>query len=165
MTAQQREHWFGIIKQTALSWAVGSASHREVDRLGIVPATHVAMGRALHRLQLYPDHLLIDYVRLPEFPQPQTTVTHGDALSLSIAAASVLAKVSRDRVMVNYERYYPGYGFGRHKGYGTREHRFCLNRLGPSPIHRLSYGPVDGCRTLPSNRLLNQPAGDSSPVS
>jgi ribonuclease HII len=160
MSAQRREHWFEVIQKTALSWAVGAASPGEVDRLGIIPATHLAMGRALHRLQMYPDHLLIDHVKLPGFPQPQTTVTHGDALSLSIAAASILAKVSRDREMVDYEQHYPGYGFGRHKGYGTREHQFCLSRLGPSPIHRRTYEPVYGCKTVPSSRLLNQPAGD-----
>lgn len=164
MSAQQRDHWFQVVKQTALSWAVGAATHTEVDQLGVVPATHLAMERALHRLQLYPDHLLIDHINLPGFPQPQTTITHGDALSLSIAAASVLAKVSRDRIMVDYEKHYPGYGFGRHKGYGTREHRFCLSRLGPSPIHRRTYGPVFGCRTVPPNRLLNQPAGDPGPA-
>jgi ribonuclease HII len=160
MNPHQRDKWFQAIQQTALSWAVGIASHREVDLLGLIPATHLAMGRALHRLQLYPDYLLIDYVKLPGFPQPQTAITRGDALSLSIAAASIIAKVSRDRKMVDYEKRYPGYGFGRHKGYGTREHRFCLSRLGPSPIHRRSYGPVNGCTTFPANRLLNQPVSD-----
>jgi ribonuclease HII len=164
MSARQRNRWFELIKQSALSWAVGAATHSEVDRLGIIPATHLAMERALHRLQLYPDHLLIDHLKLPGFPQPQTTITHGDALSLSIAAASILAKVSRDQAMVDYEQHYPGYGFGRHKGYGTREHRFCLGRLGPSPIHRRTYGPVQGCKTVPASRLLSQPGGMSGPA-
>lgn len=157
MSARQREYWFEKIQRLALSWAVGAASHIEVDRLGLVPATHLAMGRALHRLQLYPDHLLVDYLELPGFPQPQTRLPHGDAKCLSIAAASIVAKVSRDDKMVDYDQRYPGYGFGRHKGYGTKEHRFSLNKLGPSPIHRRSYGPVSDCTTLPPNRLLNQP--------
>lgn len=161
MNARQRDHWFLEIQRSALSWAVGVASHREIDRLGLIPATHLAMGRAVHRLQLYPDHLLIDYVELPRFPQPQTSIPHGDALSLSIAAASIIAKVCRDRKMIDYEKRFPGYGFGRHKGYGTKEHRFCLSKLGPSPIHRRSYAPVIGCLTVPASRLLNQPDGDS----
>ena len=157
MSPRQREYWFDEIQHLALSWAVGMASHLEVDRIGLIPATYLAMGRALHRLQLYPDHLLIDYLELPGFPQPQTRLPRGDSRCLSIAAASIVAKVSRDIAMVDYNKRYPGYGFGRHKGYGTKEHRFSLSNLGPSPIHRQSYSPVSGCATFPPSRLLNQP--------
>jgi ribonuclease HII len=96
-------------------------------------------------LPVLPDFLLLDYVTLPDTPCPQRGVPHGDALSLSIAAASIIAKVTRDRWMVVQETAYPGYGFGRHKGYGTAEHRAALGRLGPCALHRLSFRPIKEC--------------------
>ncbi len=130
------------IRQTALASAVGMASPAEVDALGIVPATRLAMRRALAALPLTPDHLLLDWLRLPEVALPQTALPHGDARALSIAAASILAKVSRDALMERLDERYPGYGFARHKGYATTAHRAALRRLGPSPVHRHSFAPV-----------------------
>jgi ribonuclease HII len=142
MTPAQREHWATRIELLALASAIGQSSAEEIDRLGILPATRLAMRRAVEALATRPAHLLIDYLLLPELPQPQTGLTHGDARVLSIAAASVLAKVDRDRSMAALDAAFPGYGFGQHKGYGTRCHQEALARLGPSPIHRRSYAPV-----------------------
>jgi ribonuclease HII len=130
------------IRTIALSWSVGSASAEEVDRLGPLQATRLAMLRAIHELPSDPDHLLIDFLILPGSPLPQTAVTHGDLLCLSIAAASVLAKTWRDEQMVALEGIYRGYGFARHKGYGTRVHAEALVRLGTCPEHRQSYAPI-----------------------
>jgi ribonuclease HII len=142
LTARQRERCAEAVLAVAVSAAIGQSEAAEVDRLGLLPATRAAMARALAQLQVRPEHLLIDHLRLPEVPVDQSPVTRGDALVLSIAAASVLAKVARDRLLVELDRLYPGYGLARHKGYGTAEHRAALGRLGPSPIHRRSYAPV-----------------------
>lgn len=141
MTASQRDHW----REQILAWAevgLGEASPMEVDERGVIGATRLAMARALARLPRPADHLLIDYLRLPAVALPQTPLTFGDQLSLSIAAASVVAKVARDRAMVAVDLQYPGFGFARHKGYGTDEHFSALQSLGPSPIHRYSFVPV-----------------------
>jgi len=142
MTPRQRMLAAEKIRSVAVAWAVGSASAEEVDRIGPLRATRLAMIRAIAGLQTVPDHLLIDYLTLPESTLPQTAVTHGDALSLSIAAASVIAKTWRDEHMTALERLYPGYGFARHKGYGTGGHAEMLARLGACPEHRRSYAPV-----------------------
>jgi ribonuclease HII len=141
MTAQQRERWAAEIKAAALSWGVGFASFDEIDCLGILPATRLAMQRALEQLVPAPEHLLIDAVLL-DLPLPQTSLIHGDALCLSIAAASVLAKTARDAVLRELDGLYPGYGFARHKGYGTAAHQAALAELGPCPVHRRSYAPI-----------------------
>jgi ribonuclease HII len=130
------------IQQCALAWSVGAASALEVDRFGPVGATRLAMHRALDGLSESPDCLLIDYLYLPESPLPQRAFPHGDAISLSIAAASVLAKVWRDGIMLELDRSFPGYGFPSHKGYGTRVHAEALLRLGVSAEHRVSYAPI-----------------------
>lgn len=142
MTARQRERWQGCIRSVSVSWAVASASAGEIDEIGIVPATQLAMQRALAELSTPPGHLLIDYVRLDACACPQLSIPFGDALSLSVAAASVLAKTARDAFMVSLEAEYPGYGFAQHKGYGTRQHRASLHQEGPCPIHRYTYEPV-----------------------
>jgi ribonuclease HII len=142
LTPRQRERLYPIIESTALAVGVGVVPPDVIDELGIVPATRQAMGLAIGQLGLPPDFLLIDYLNLPELSIPQKSITRGDALSLSIAAASIVAKVTRDRLMVELDVHYPGYGFAPHKGYGTRQHRESLFRLGPSPIHRLSYAPM-----------------------
>ena len=142
MTPAQRTRWAEIIRQVALAIGVGHSLPEEVDDLGPLVATRLAMERALAGLSLVPEHLLIDYLRLPEVSLPQTGLPQGDARVLSIAAASVIAKVTRDQWMVSLEEAYPGYGFARHKGYGTPEHRSALLRLGPSPVHRRSFSPV-----------------------
>jgi len=113
-----------------------------IDEIGIVPATRLAMREAIAQLSPVPDFLLVDFLRLPALSIPQKSITGGDALCLSIAAASIVAKVRRDRLMVELDARYPGYGFARHKGYGTQEHRQALARLGPSPVHRLSFAPM-----------------------
>jgi ribonuclease HII len=142
MTPHQRTEAAEKIRSVAVAWAVGCASAEEVDRIGPLRATRLAMIRAVSGLRIVPDHLLIDYLLLPESNLPQTAVTHGDALSLSIAAASVIAKTWRDEQMTALEQLYPGYGFDRHKGYGTGRHAEMLARLGACPEHRRSYAPV-----------------------
>jgi len=117
-----------------------------IDRVGIAAATKQAMRQALAALAVQPDFALLDFLTLPELPLPQRGVPHGDALSLSIAAASIIAKVTRDRWMIEQEAVYPGYGFARHKGYGTAEHHAALLRLGTCPLHRLSFAPVAAVR-------------------
>ena len=118
------------------------ASSQEIDALGILPATRLAMLRALQQLDPAPQHLLIDALRLPGSSLPQTPLIHGDTLCLSIAAASVLAKTTRDRQMKDLDLQYPAYGFARHKGYGTAYHQEALTKNGPCPIHRFSFAPV-----------------------
>ncbi len=139
LSPAQREALFHRIHRVALGVGVGEASAREIDAMGIVPATQLAMHRAIVALPEPPDYLLIDYVSLPDVTLPQEAIVKGDARVLSIAAASIIAKVTRDRIMVEMDARYPGYGFARHKGYGTRAHREALRRLGPSPIHRTSW--------------------------
>lgn len=142
MTPRQRRIAAETIRSVAVAWAVGYATVEEVDALGPLRATRLAMLRAVDGLPENPDHLLLDYLRLAEIPIPQIAITHGDALCLSIAAASVLAKTWRDEQMTALESVHPGYGFARHKGYGTREHAVALQRLGVCPIHRRSYAPI-----------------------
>ncbi|MBS1250048.1 MAG: Ribonuclease HII [Chloroflexi bacterium] len=142
MTPNQREKWRAKIQAQALAWSVGFASPREIDAYGIVPATRLAAQRALDKLSPPPEHLLLDYLQLPNTPTPQTWLVKGDARSLSIAAASVLAKTIRDEHLRGMEETYPGFGFASHKGYGTKAHRQAIQRLGPSPIHRMSFAPM-----------------------
>jgi len=142
MTPAQRRAAADRIRAVALAWSVGSASAREVDEIGPLQATRLAMLRAIHELPAEPDHLLIDFLTIPGAPLPQTPVTHGDLLCLSIAAASVLAKTWRDEQMVALDALYGGYGFARHKGYGTALHASALARLGACREHRRSYAPL-----------------------
>lgn len=144
MTSRQRSYWAEQIKINALAWGVGTASNQEVDRMGVVAATRLAMQRALGKLNPPPQHLLLDYLLLPEVDLPQTSLVRGDSQSLCIAAASVLAKTARDARLFAMDKKYPGYGFAQHKGYGTTRHRQALHDLGVSPIHRLSFKPVQG---------------------
>ena len=142
LSPSQREKLFEPICAAALAYATGMASHEEIDMLGIVPATRLAMQRALQSLTIPLEALLVDAMKLPAFALPQKAIIHGDQLSLSIACASILAKVTRDRMMVELEAQFPGYAFARHKGYGTREHQAALERLGVSRIHRVSFAPI-----------------------
>ena len=140
MSAHERESLAPRIKEAALTWNVGFASAEEIDSQGIVPATRLAALRALSGLSLVPEYLLTDFrLELPQLDLSQTALVKGDALCLSIAAASVLAKTSRDQLMCELDTDYQGYGLGKHKGYGTRAHRSALQRLGISPIHRKSF--------------------------
>jgi len=142
LTPSRRDRLFDLVRQQAEGWAVGLVAASEIDRMGIVSATQQAMGLALRQLPMPPEALLIDYLRLPEQTLPQQPITHGDQLSLSIAAASILAKVTRDQMLIAYETAYPGYGFARHKGYGTEAHRAALAHLGPCLLHRRSFRPL-----------------------
>lgn len=139
LTPLGREHWAPRIKCTSLTWGVGYASPAEIDDLGIVLATRLAMLRAIAALDPQPEHLLIDYMCLPECLLPQTAMAKGDSRSLSIAAASILAKTSRDALLIQLDAQYPAYGFARHKGYSTPEHRRALKQQGPTPVHRHSF--------------------------
>lgn len=142
MSAAQRALWAEKIKAAALCCGVGFSTHAEIDLLGIVRATRQAMERALACLRIKPQFLLLDCLVLPAIDLPQMGLVHGDRLVLSIAAASILAKTSRDEWMAAMELQYPGYGFASNKGYGTRQHRSNLERLGISAIHRHSFAPV-----------------------
>jgi len=143
LTARQRERFFDVIHEVALAVGVGGAGPGEIDRDGIVPATRTAMERAVAMLNPQPNALLIDSLNLQSLISlPQRSLNYGDSLSLSIAAASIVAKVSRDRALAALDARYPGYGFARHKGYGTAAHHAALKRLGVTEIHRKSYAPV-----------------------
>ena len=126
----------------AVVWACAALDACEVDRLNVLRATHEAMRRAVAGLSLRPDHALIDGLPVHPFPVPHTAIVEGDAISLSIAAASVIAKVTRDRMMEELDARFPAYGFSRHKGYATSQHLAILARDGPCPIHRYSFRPV-----------------------
>jgi len=142
MSAGQRGKWGKIIRQVALAVSTGWADFDEIDAMGILPATRLAMQRAIAGLNCQIDHLLIDAVVLHDIKIPQTSLIKGDARSLSIAAASIIAKTARDHYMELLEEKIPGYGFARHKGYGTAYHQEALSKLGVSPVHRKSYAPI-----------------------
>ncbi|GAC1331506.1 MAG: ribonuclease HII [Chloroflexota bacterium] len=142
LAAPRREELFGTILGCALSVGIGWTSHHVIDRDGLAHANRLALRRAVAHLPLQADALLIDHFHLPECPLPQTAITKGDCRSLSIAAASIVAKVTRDRWMTRWDAHVPGYGFALHKGYGTRLHRLALAERGPSGIHRLSFRPL-----------------------
>ena len=142
MNVRQREIWVEKIKVTALSWGIGSSDNKEIDSLGILPATRLAMMRALTQLSIQPEHLLIDAVQLSSIEISQSALIKGDQRSLSIAAASILAKTTRDSLMCQEHTINPLYGFHRHKGYGTRYHQESLAQNGPCPIHRMSFRPL-----------------------
>lgn len=143
LTAKQRDHFYEVIRGVAVTVGVGGAGPGEIDREGILNATKTAMQRAVAMLAPQPEALLIDAVKLNAVvPLPQTALNFGDSLSLSIAAASIIAKVSRDRAMRALDQHYPGYAFARHKGYGTRVHQAALQQLGASAAHRHSFAPV-----------------------
>ncbi len=138
----RRELLFHHIHEIAISIGIGVISNEVIDAQGIVKATQMAMRLAVEQISPPPQSLLIDYMRLPEVSLPQKGITDGDSLCFSIACASIVAKVARDYLMIEFDRAYTGYGLARHKGYGTKEHFSCLRQLGPSPIHRQSFHPV-----------------------
>lgn len=140
MTPLERESLAPRIKEIALTWGVAFASAEEIDSLGIVHATRLAALRALKGLSLSPQYLLTDFrLELPQLEISQTALVRGDVLCLSIAAASVLAKTTRDALMHELDSHYQGYGLGKHKGYGTQAHRLAMKRLGVSPVHRKTF--------------------------
>jgi len=142
LTAGQRDVLYAHIQRQALAIGVGMVSHEEIDRLNIRQASFEAMRRALAHLMIRPGHVLVDGFAIPRLPLPQTGVIRGDARSASIAAASIVAKVTRDCLMQWVDRCFPGYGFAQHKGYGTARHLESLGALGPSPVHRRTFAPV-----------------------
>ena len=143
MTEKRREELFLILKKEAIAYGIGIVSPEEIDRINILQATYKSMRIALQNMKeqfsLVPRLLLNDAVTIPDVEIPQIPIIHGDARSLSIAAASVLAKVTRDHIMLSYDEKYPFYGFAKHKGYGTKAHREAILCYGPSPIHRSSF--------------------------
>ncbi|MBI5956069.1 MAG: ribonuclease HII [Chloroflexi bacterium] len=142
LSPAQRERCFGLVCQAALAVGVGVGSVGEIDSIGLGLANRLAMKLAIDDLPVEPDYLLIDALKLPDLKIPRRSIIKGDASSLSIAAASIVAKVTRDRMMWELDSAYPGYGFGQHKGYGTKLHRLALRALGPCPMHRHSYAPI-----------------------
>lgn len=142
LTPDKREKLFDIIMAQALSVGIGIMTPADIDRINILQATRSAMLAAVLNLSQPPDYLLIDGISTIDSMIPQKTVKKGDSLSLSIAAASIIAKVTRDRIMFEMDVKYPGYGFAGHKGYGSAAHMEAIKRLGPSPIHRLTFGGV-----------------------
>jgi ribonuclease HII len=145
----KREFLFDLIKQEAVSVSVGIIAPQTIDVIGILNATKIAMCHAVSQLSHPPDFLLIDYLRLPQLRISQKPIVRGDKLCLSIACASIIAKVTRDHIMVELDQLHPGYGLARHKGYGTKHHITCLHRQGPSPIHRHSFAPVREASQIP----------------
>ena len=137
-----RELLFHHIHEIAISVGIGMATNEVIDAQGIIKATRLAMQLAINQLSPLPQSLLIDYMLLPEVSLPQKGITNGDRLCFSIACASIMAKVTRDQLMIELDKIYPGYGLAQHKGYGTKKHLACLYKLGPSPIHRRSFRPI-----------------------
>jgi len=142
LSPKKRELLFGLISSEAVAVGIGIVPPQVIDSINILKATKLAMMQAVEKLPTQPNFLLIDRLTLPRCPIPQMGVTKGDKLCLSIACASIVAKVTRDHIMEELGETYHGYGFAKHKGYGTREHISRLQQLGPSPIHRLSFAPV-----------------------
>ena len=139
LTEKKREQLFDVIKEKALAYGIGWADQGEIDRHNILQATFLAMGRAVEALPVPPDWAMVDGNRMPPLPVPGETVVKGDGKSASIAAASVLAKVSRDRLLRELDKEYPQYGFAQHKGYGTKAHYEAIKRYGVLPVHRRSF--------------------------
>ena len=142
LTPRQREDLYPLILESSLAHGIGLAGASEIDAAGIVPATRLAMRRAIDALSPPPDALIVDALHLPDVDLPQRAFNFADSISLSVAAASILAKVTRDRMMVELEALRPGYGFDRHKGYGTGAHRAALKTLGPCDAHRKTFRPI-----------------------
>lgn len=139
LTPKKREMLFEQIMEEAVAWAVGLVEPARIDEINILQATYEAMRKAIGRLDRQPSVLINDAVRIPDVQIPQIPVIKGDAKCISIAAASIMAKVTRDRIMIELDAQYPEYGFARHKGYGTREHIEAIRKYGPCPIHRRTF--------------------------
>lgn len=142
LSPSRREELAHLIRAQAVAWALAECSVEEIDSLNILRASLLAMARAVAALQLIPDHVLVDGNKVPDIALPVTAVVRGDQSIQCIAAASIIAKVARDQLMVQLDLAYPGYGFASHKGYPSRTHVEALGRLGVSPVHRRSYRPV-----------------------
>lgn len=142
LTEKKREQLFTEIQQKAKSWCIARASVAEIDKINILQASLLAMTRAVQGLHIKPEHVLVDGNKLPKWNYTAEAVVKGDSRVAAISAASILAKVTRDREMIELDKTYPGYGFAGHKGYPTKVHMDALDRLGITPIHRTSYAPV-----------------------
>jgi len=142
LNSRKRESLFALINKEAVAVGIGIVPPQVIDAINILKATKLAMMQAVEKLPRQPSFLLIDRLGLSQCPIPQRGITRGDKSCLSIACASIIAKVTRDRMMEELDIMYPGYGFAQHKGYGTGRHISCLRKLGPSPIHRLYFAPV-----------------------
>ena len=139
LSDKKRRELYPVIKEQAIAYGIAFATEQEIDEINILQATYLAMERAMAQLSVKPDIALIDGNRAKDFGLPVQTIVHGDSLSASIAAASVLAKVTRDDMMLEMAETYPGYGFEIHKGYGTKAHYAALSAMGPCPIHRMTF--------------------------
>lgn len=139
LSEKRREELFFEVKEKAVSWSVGIVSPERIDEINILQATYEAMRQAIKGLHAVPDILLNDAVTIPGIEIPQVPIIKGDAKSVSIAAASILAKVTRDHMMVEYDKVFPEYGFAKHKGYGTAAHTAAIREFGPTPIHRMTF--------------------------
>jgi ribonuclease HII len=160
LNAKKRESLFELITREAMAVGIGIVPPKVIDSINILKATRLAMMQAVEKLPRQPSFLIIDRITLSQCPIPQRGITRGDKLCLSIACASIIAKVTRDRMMEEFDITYPGYGFAQHKGYGTGKHLSCLQKLGPSPIHRLYFAPV---RNVIMNRG-SSPLASGQPV-
>src|SRR5690606_15833792 len=142
LTEKKRELLFEEIQKKAKSWCVARASVAEIDQINILQASLLAMARAVQGLHIQPEHVLVDGNKLPKWNYSAEAVIQGDARVAAISAASILAKVTRDREMIMFDKQYPGYGFADHKGYPTKMHIEALDKLGATPLHRASFAPV-----------------------
>ena len=147
LTEKQRERLYDLIVETSIAWSVARASVAEIDRLNILNASLLAMKRAVESLPVLPDKVYVDGNRLPQWHFESQAIIGGDSLIAEISAASILAKVTRDREMVELDQLYPEYGFAKHKGYATKEHRLALATCGPCEIHRTSFAPIKSLLT------------------
>ncbi len=143
LTAKKREKLFKIIKEKALAVEIGIADNEEIDKINILQASFLAMRRAIKKLSITPDYILLDGAfKIPKLKKPQTAIIRGDSAVFTIAAASIIAKVSRDYLMTQFDQDYPNYLFAKHKGYGTKTHIEKMKEHGPCPIHRFSFNPL-----------------------
>jgi ribonuclease HII len=142
LSARRRQELYELIRERAVAIGIGMVHPEGIDEANVMMATYKAMVKAVNHLAVSPDYLLIDALHLPGVTHPQSPIVGGEGLSCSIAAASIVAKVTRDNHMIEMDRLYPQYGFAHHKGYGTAEHREALEKYGPCPIHRKTFGPV-----------------------
>lgn len=148
LTPKKRESLFEMIKEKSLAWAISYASVEEIDKINILQASLLVMKRSIESLSIIPSHVQVDGNFLPKTEISMEAIIGGDKLIPAISAASILAKVTRDRDMVRYDEVYPGYGFANHKGYGTKTHILALKELGVTPIHRRSFEPIKSMMRL-----------------
>lgn len=155
LSPHQRERLCKTIANISIDWGIGIVDERKIDEINILQATYIAMGRAVQSLKTKPHFLLVDGRKIPHLDIPQKPIIKGDQLSISIASASILAKVVRDRMMIEYDKEFPQYGFAKHKGYGTTLHIESIKKYGICKIHRRSFEPIKSMRNLCPKKELN----------